>query len=70
MNKGDNNAVIVFLETLLGVAILCGVSWFILGLTLKAITWCFGLAISWKVITGSWLCLILVNLLTNKNSEK
>lgn len=70
MNKGDNNAVIVFLGTLLGGAILFGASWLILGLILKAIAWCFGLAISWKVITGSWLCLVLVNLLTNKNSEK
>lgn len=70
MNNKEDNPLLIFLGTLLGVAILCGFSWLILGLTLKAIAWCFGMTMSWKIVTGTWLCLVLVNLLTNKNSEK
>lgn len=56
---------IVFM-VLLGI----GLSWIATCLTVKAITWCFGIAFSWKVSTGIWLIVCLIRLAFPKKETK
>lgn len=41
-------------------------SWLITCGFIKLITWCFGLAFSWPIATGIWLCLCLLSTIINK----
>ena len=39
---------------------LYGISWVITCGVIKLVTWCFGWAFSWKIATGIWLVLCLL----------
>lgn len=60
------NCIAAIIAVILATIISCGITWIVTCGFIKLITLCFGLTFKWKIATGIWLIIYLLDLLRSR----